>query len=130
QGAPALKYLSRYLYRGVLPDKAIVKVTAEAVSFRYQDSATKQSKIRTLPTLKFLMLILQHILPKGLRRVRDYGLLQGCNHHIIQQVQLLLRVSIPTAIETSRPCCYRACPCCHEPMLFKGILMKKVLNLA
>ncbi|WP_163938681.1 transposase zinc-binding domain-containing protein, partial [Paraferrimonas sp. SM1919] len=26
QGAPALKYLSRYLYRGVLPDKAIVKV--------------------------------------------------------------------------------------------------------
>ncbi len=43
-GDSALKYLSRYLYRGVLPDKDIVSVTPTSVTFRYQDSNTKQMK--------------------------------------------------------------------------------------
>jgi hypothetical protein len=61
-GLPALKYLSQYLYRGLLPD---------------QDSTTNKITPRTLPVLKFLLLILQHVLPKGLQRVRDYGLLSS-----------------------------------------------------
>ncbi|CAM3080875.1 hypothetical protein VIRA109638_12585 [Vibrio rarus] len=35
-GLPALKYLSRYLYRGVLPDKDIIKISDKDVTFRYQ----------------------------------------------------------------------------------------------
>ncbi len=49
RGLPALKYLSRYLYRGVLPDKNIIKVTDREVAFRYQDSNTKTSKLRAFP---------------------------------------------------------------------------------
>ena len=45
KGLPALKYLSRYLYRGVLPDRDIIKVTDTEVSFRYTDSETKQSRL-------------------------------------------------------------------------------------
>nr|WP_245942427.1 transposase [Candidatus Colwellia aromaticivorans] len=44
------------------------------VTFRYKDSTTNKIKQLTLPTLKFLILILQHVLPKALQRVRDYGL--------------------------------------------------------
>jgi hypothetical protein len=38
------------------------------------DSGTKQTKTRKLVILEFLWLILWHVLPKGLQRVRDYGL--------------------------------------------------------
>ncbi|PMG49816.1 hypothetical protein BCU91_17990 [Shewanella sp. 10N.286.52.B9] len=76
KGLPALKYLSRYLYRGVLPDKNIVSNIDGQISFAYlenhgQNSQTDTTEIRTLPTVEFLWLVLQHVLPKGLRRVRD-----------------------------------------------------------
>ncbi|WP_017006389.1 transposase, partial [Enterovibrio norvegicus] len=77
RGLSALKYLSRYLYRGVLPDKDIIDISDHQVTFRYTDSQTLQSATRSLPARQFLMLILQHVLPKGLQRVRDYGLLHG-----------------------------------------------------
>ena len=47
------------------------------VTFNYKDGQTQAMKTRTLPTLQFLWLILQHVLPKGLQRVRDYGFLHG-----------------------------------------------------
>jgi hypothetical protein len=89
-GLPALKYLSRYLYRGVLPDKDITYYDQDKVIFRYTDSTTKQITHRTLPPLKFLMLILQHVLPKGLQRVRDYGLLSSSAKQLRLVIQLLL----------------------------------------
>ncbi|MFT5665231.1 MAG: hypothetical protein ACI9JR_002639 [Gammaproteobacteria bacterium] len=36
-GLPALQYLSRYLYRGVLPDKDIIDTSNNTVTFRYKD---------------------------------------------------------------------------------------------
>lgn len=124
KGLPALKYLSRYLYRGVLPDKNIISCTDGQVSFSYQDSQTQVSKIRTLPAAKFIYLILQHVLPKGLRRVRDYGLLRGNCSKLRQQIQLMLAVAgatFPTLLEVKRTVAIRCCPCCHKPMDFLGI---------
>ena len=66
RGQPALQYLSRYLYRGVLPDKEIINVTKDEVTFRYKDSETKRLKTRTLPTLEFIWIIIQHVIPKDL----------------------------------------------------------------
>ncbi|SQH75860.1 transposase (fragment) [Shewanella benthica] len=75
KGLPALtlynKRLSPYLYRGVLPDNDIISDIDGQVSFEYKDSQSKTTKIRTLPAVKFLYLIWQHVLPKGLRQVRD-----------------------------------------------------------
>ena len=39
-GLPALKYLSRYLYRGVLSNKNIIKDDGTHVTFTYIDSKT------------------------------------------------------------------------------------------
>ena len=89
-GLPALKYLSKYLYRGVLADKDIISHDKTSVTFRYTDSTTKTTKMRTLPTLEFLLLILQHVLPKGLQRVRDYGILSSGARKIRLLIQLLL----------------------------------------
>ncbi|WP_351011955.1 transposase, partial [Shewanella sp. S1-58-MNA-CIBAN-0166] len=93
KGLPALQYLSRYLYRGVLADKNIKSHVDDNVSFEYEDSQTKSTKVRTLPAIEFLWLILQHVLPKGLRRVRDYGLLRGNANKLRLQIQLMLAVA-------------------------------------
>jgi Putative transposase len=47
------------------------------------DSQTKTTQIRTSPVVKLLWLILQHVLPKGLRRVRDYGLLRDTYPYLL-----------------------------------------------
>ncbi len=123
-GLPALQYLSRYLYRGVLPDKDIISTHNGQVSFRYQDSQSHTSKIRTLPTLQFLTLILQHVLPKGLQRVRDYGFLRGNAKQVLRRIQLLLRVPQRvnlTALQTDNNSATRPCPCCQHPMHCIGV---------
>ncbi len=124
RGQPALEYLSRYLYRGVLPDKDIIRIDENSVTFRYQDSQTQQWQKRTLPTLKFLMLILQHVLPKGLQRVRDYGFLRGQNRQTLIRIQLLLLrlFCTPDAlVPTNKSRAIRLCPCCQHEMMCVGI---------
>jgi hypothetical protein len=75
KGITALKYLSRYLYRNVISEKNIVSNQNGQVTFRYTESNTGNICFRTLKGEDFLSLIMQHVLPKGFRRVRDYGFL-------------------------------------------------------
>ena len=124
-GLSALKYLSKYLYRGVLADKDIISHDKTSVTFRYTDSTTKTTKTRTLPTLEFLLLILQHVLPKGLQRVRDYGLLSSGARKIRLLIQLLLTEFthlLPPSITPLKPKAKRVCPCCQHSMLCTGII--------
>ncbi|WP_232286612.1 transposase [Moritella sp. PE36] len=51
-GLPALQYLSRYLYRSLLPDKDIMNTSDNRVTFKYKDSQTQVTKTRTLPILQ------------------------------------------------------------------------------
>ena len=123
-GLPALQYLSRYLYRGVLPDKDIIKVTDTEVTFRYLDSQTNTHQTRTLPVLKFLWLILQHVLPKGMQRVRDYGFLRGNAKQTRVRIQLLLLALFyctPHKEQPVRSKAVRACPCCDHEMACVGV---------
>jgi len=124
-GLPALKYLSRYLYRGVLADKDIIHHDKNKVTFRYVDSTTKKTTTRTLPVLKFLLLILQHVLPKGLQRVRDYGVLSSGARKLRLLIQLLLTEFthvLPPSITPIKPKAKRICPCCQHPMLCTGVI--------
>ena len=134
-GLPALKYLSRYLYRGVLPDKDIISCEStgdqHTVTFRYTDSTTKKIKHRTLPILKFLMLILQHVLPKGLQRVRDYGLLSSGAKRLRLIIQLLLLPVhdwLKPKKETTPTRASRICPCCKHKMHCIGVTRKPSSN--
>ncbi len=123
-GLHALEYLSRYLYRGVLPDNDILNITESDVTFQYQDSQTKQRQTRTLPILEFLWLILQHVLPRGMQRVRDYGFLRGNARQLCVQIQLFfLPESIASELEATpkKPRAVRPCPCCQSTMACVGI---------
>jgi len=72
-GNKALVYLGRYLYKGVIQEKDIIACRDGQVTFRYQDSKTRQMQTRTLPGAQFLWLILRHVLPKSFRRARNFG---------------------------------------------------------
>ncbi len=71
RGLPALQYLSRYLYRGVISNQNILSDDGDYVTFQYTDSQTKTLKTRRLRGEDFIALVLQHVLPKGFRRSRD-----------------------------------------------------------
>jgi len=74
-GEKALIYLGRYLYRGVIAEKDIVACDNGQVRFRYHNAKTAWMKQRTVSGTHFLWLVLQHVLPKGFRRARNFGFL-------------------------------------------------------
>jgi hypothetical protein len=118
-GITALKYLSRYLYRGVVSEQNIISNHNGYVTFNYIESETGEKRQRTLKGEDFLHLILLHVLPRGFRRVRDYGFLHGNAKKILFLVQLILHVQIKVAIFRSRP--VFKCPCCNAPMVVVGV---------
>jgi len=118
-GLSALKYFSRYLYRGVIGENNIVSNQNGNVTFRYLESRTGKTCCRTLKGEDFLWLVLQHVLPKGFRRARDYGFLHGNAKRLLRLVQLVLHVLIQTASRRLRPTFM--CPMCQAPMRILGI---------
>jgi len=118
KGITALKYLSRYLYRGVISEKDIVSNQNGQVTFKYIESKTGNTLYRTLKGEDFLHLILQHVLPKGFRRVRDYGFLHGNAKKLLFPVQLILSVVVKVIEQRPRP--VFKCPCCKSPMVILG----------
>jgi len=120
RGLPALKYLSRYLYRGVISEKNILSNKNGQVTFKYTDS-NKKTQIRTLKGEDFLQLIIQHVLPKAFRRVRDYGFLHANAKRLLTLVQLILQVHLDEIMPRIRPV-YK-CKHCQSAMLIKSILL-------
>lgn len=120
RGEPALKYLSRYLYRGVIAERDILAHRNGQVTFRYVESGTGQTRTRTLPGADFLWLILKHVLPRGFRRVRDYGFLHGNAKKLLELVQLILQVTLPFPLKIKPPT--PACPGCGKPMHIASII--------
>jgi len=93
-GDQAFVYLGRYLYRGVIQEKDILRCTDTEVTFRYKDSKTKTYKTRTLPGIEFIRLILHHVLPRRFRRAREYGLLHPNSKNLIKKLHYLLKFHV------------------------------------
>jgi hypothetical protein len=118
KGLPALKYLSRYLYRGVISNARIIHDDGDFVTFEYVESKTGETKTRRLRGEDFIKLILQHTLPKGFRRARDFGWLHGNAKKRLRIIQWILQVAIPKPCETTRP--GFICEHCHAVMTIVG----------
>jgi hypothetical protein len=118
KGEPTLQYLSRYLYRGVISEKNIIANRQGKVTFRYIENNTGKSQTRTLNGEHFLWLVLQHVLPRGFRRVRDYGFLHGNAKQWLTLVQLVLKVVLDATTPRPRPAF--KCPQCQSPMQIQG----------
>ena len=95
----------------MIREKDILSFKNGRVTFRYQNSETKQSETRTLSAVAFLRLILQHVLSKGFRRARNFGFLHP-NSKLVQLVQWIKRVVVPPP--APRPVV--RCSCCGGVM--------------
>jgi hypothetical protein len=115
-GDKAIAYLGRYLYRGVIQEKDILACENGEVTFRYRDSKTKQWAYRTVSGADFLWLIVQHVLPKGFRRARNYGLLHPNSKRLIRLVQYLLNLEIGQDKSTLAKRPKLVCACCGAAM--------------
>jgi hypothetical protein len=116
-GDKALVYLGRYLYRGVLQEKDILACDHGQVTFRYRNSKTRRTETRTLPGATFLWLLLQHVLPKGFRRARNFGFLHSNSKRLLQLLRLLLKLDPGRALASVKPRPPLLCPCCGGPMI-------------
>src|SRR5699024_2241127 len=96
--------------------------TRRTVTFRYTKSDTGQSVLRTLPIAAFLWRIARHVLPRGFRRVREYGFLHHNAAKTLRLVQLLLHVHLAPPSTRQRP--PWLCACCQQPMQCVGVIPK------
>ncbi len=118
-GEKALIYLGRYLYRGVIRENDILACNNGQVSFRYRNAKTGTMEHRTVSGTQFLWLVLQHVLPKGFRRARNFGFLHPNCKRLITLLHVLLKFDPGRAATWIKERPAILCSCC-------GALMKIV----
>jgi len=115
-GEKALIYLGRYLYRGVIREADIVACADGQVTFRYRNAKTGKRERRTVSGAQFLWLVLQHGLPKGFRRARNFGFLHPNCKRLIALLHLVLHFDPGRAAAWFRERPPIVCPCCGAAM--------------
>ena len=118
-----LAYLSRYTHRVAISNSRLLRFDKAGVTFRYKDyrrDGADRQQTMTISADEFIRRFLLHVLPKGLHRIRHYGLLAGATRkahldHARQLLGVAPRAEDDTADEPvdSRP----PCPCCGGHMV-------------
>ena len=123
-GHKALVYLGLYLYRGVIQERDIISCENGQVTYRWRDSKTKKMTLRSVSGATFLWLVLQHVLPKGFRRSRNFGFLHPNSKRLIALLKLLVfkQPAAPPTPPAPRP--QLLCTCCGAPMV---IVRRRIL---
>lgn len=129
-GEKALIYLGRYLYRGVIQENDILACQDGQVTFRYRHGKSKQMRTRTLPGAKFLWLILQHVLPKGFRRARNFGFLHPNSKGLIAVLQYLFGLNPKKAAAELEKRPQLTCRCCGAVMKVVKTMIPRAFAIA
>ena len=135
-----LAYLARYTHRVAISNRRLIEVDALGVTFKYKDyriDGPGRMKTMTVHPHEFIRRFLIHVLPKGLHRIRHYGLLaNGQREANLTKARELLRVKtvdpasdtvgcVDEAEHDATAVSPRPCPCCGARMLvietFEGI---------
>jgi len=87
-----LRYLARYVHRVALPNSRIISIENGNVTFRYMPLKGSGPRTMTLGAEEFIRRFLQHVLPKGVHKVRYYGLWAPANRKDFDRVRNILAV--------------------------------------
>ena len=116
-GATAvLRYLGRYTHRVAISNHRLLAFDGTHVTFRWTDYAHEAvHRTMTLAASEFLRRFVQHVLPRGFVRIRQFGFLANhCRTACLTIArQLLQRRNDPTRVPPSRTW---TCPRCGGPM--------------
>ena len=111
------KYLARYTHRVAISNHRLVAFQNDQVSFRWKDYAHGgKQKIMTVSADEFLRRFLVHVLPKGLVRIRHFGLFANRRRgSMLARCRVLLGADdCATHPEITAQL---RCPLCSGPML-------------
>jgi predicted Zn-ribbon and HTH transcriptional regulator len=115
-----LAYLSRYTHRVAIANSRLIACDQQGVTFKWKDyriDGRDRYKQMTLATDEFIRRFLIHVLPKGVHRIRHYGLFaKGACADNIARARELLAVAKPEAEPTVDPNA-PSCPCCGGRMI-------------
>jgi len=123
-----LSYLSRYTHRVAISNHRLIKANADAVTFKVKDYRRDGPDRYTTMTLspgEFIRRLMIHVLPKGLHRIRRYGLFaSGTKADNLARMRELLGAMEPARKtiednETTPPsddAIAQPCPCCGGVM--------------
>ena len=98
-----IKYLTPYVFRVAISDRRIVQVEGEYVTFSYIHSKTKKRKTREAHVFEFMRLFLQHVLPKGFHKIRNYGLLAPGSKISMEELTLAIEIAHNFKCKRIRP---------------------------
>jgi hypothetical protein len=118
-----LAYLARYTHRVAIANSRLITFDERGVTFKWKDyriEGRDRYKRMTLATDEFIRRFLIHVLPKGLHRIRHYGLFakNACADNIARARELLAATKPegqPTAaaVDPNKA----SCPCCGGRMI-------------
>lgn len=120
-GAGALEYLSRYLVKGVVSQKALSYNKNGNICLTYIESKTKERKSKEFTEIALLKTLAGHVLPKGFRRIREYGFFAPAAKKTLAKIQLIFNARPPIEPKPQAP--KVMCDCCKSPM---RILIHKI----
>jgi hypothetical protein len=134
-----LRYLGRYTHRIAIANHRLIGAEDGQVTFHWKDYRhNNKQKTMTLSAGEFIRRFLLHVLPKGLQRIRHYGLLG--NRFRQQKLTLcraLLDVAEPPQPEATQAIDYRTrfemltgrslleCPHCKEGKMAQIAILKR-----
>ena len=121
-----LDYLARYVFRVAITNARIVGLDDEAVTIRHKHRKSNRWRTSRIPGQEFMRRFLQHVLPKGLHKVRYFGLWHPTRREHAARARLLLlldpqatplraQISADAAdpsADPEQPDDPRVCPCC------------------
>lgn len=119
-GQAAVRYLARYVNKTALSEQRLLGYDNHGnLRLNCQSSATGEWTSITLSPDEFLRRWCQHILPKGLMRVRHYGFLSAAAKAKLARLRHILGELTPPRPPALEPPVIK-CACCGKPMLSVG----------
>jgi len=87
------KYLAKYVVSPPISVRRMVSYDGKRVRYWYQDHKSGRRKMEEVEVFRFIGRMVQHILPKGMQRVRYYGLHAAA---VYRKIYNKLRAILPT----------------------------------
>src|SRR5690606_1167312 len=120
-----IEYLGRYTHKVAISNHRLTSISGGEVSFEYKDYRDgSNKKIMTLSAVEFTRRFALHILPRGLVRIRHYGILSNAaKNDTITLIRSLLPEKQIKKKKGAKPEYFnpRKCPCCKKEAMVKLI---------
>jgi hypothetical protein len=95
-GQGLAQYLAKYVVSPPISVRRIEQYDGTTVRYWYEDHQTQAIQHETLPVLRFIGRMVQHILPRGFQRIRYYGLHSHIRYETIRnQLSQILPSRLP-----------------------------------